>query len=262
MEDQLVVCSALDNANMYIETIEAENQPLVKRARENLARASQIVVTDRESAELAGMFVAQCKGLAGEFEELYDDDIAKAFSLHRSLTSKRKAFVAPLKSAAKTVAQLVTDWRQEEKRIADALAEKIAAEAAEIERKRVEDELQAQALADAAKFEDEGDVEAATERFEQAEQIIVPAVPVAPVDPSSRPMPAPIAGVRDRTTYTMTIEDTTVFLRWILAGATPLKFKDFLSVNVQAMNREGTRRAKAGEDALPGCTITKHVTGA
>jgi hypothetical protein len=229
----------------YTAALEASNQPLFERVQQIVKRAEGIVVTDRETAEEAGHFVAGCKVLIDQIEHLYNGDIALAHQLHKNLTTKRRKFLEPLTAAKNIAAGKAVAWQQEEER-----KEK---EAAEAKRKEIEDALQTQLQEKAIELEANGQADEAEAVLEKAVNLTIS--PDAPAF-AARPKVAPVAGIRSRMSYTVVVRDMALFRQWAIEAE---QFHAYFALNQSALNRKAVRDKESF--SVPGCDLIKKRIG-
>lgn len=139
-------------------------------------QAKMIVVSDRESMEIADNTINSIKSVIKEIDDWFEPIVKAAFDAHRALTAKRADTKKPLEEAARYLTTQIKSYQMEEKR----RAEEEAARMREAARKAEEERL----LREAEEAERSGNKEEAEAILN--EEVSVPYVPpvmnVAKVD--------------------------------------------------------------------------------
>lgn len=207
-----------------------------------LMRAAALQVVDAASYEQAIELGQVLTGFVKDAGEYFDPDVNRAYTLWNSLTTKRKAFIDPLKEGIEKLKTRAVSWfqneearRRENQRIADAEAARLARE--EADRKVVEAERARQ----------QGDVETARELVQEAEEIRQsPPPPAAPV-PSAAPK---VAGAGVKANWVHEVYDFKALVQAVGEG----------KVSIEALQPNDTylrSRAKADKKTLniPGVRV-------
>lgn len=112
-----------------IETIDKEKELQNKGTTvldESKAVASAI--SDPETYQQAADYLQTIKGFMKVIDEYFEQDIKKAFDLHRSLTKKRKDALEPLENAEKIIKSSMQEFAIEQQRKARIEQERLLAE--------------------------------------------------------------------------------------------------------------------------------------
>lgn len=153
-----------------------ENPELQQRVSLTAAEAQQVTVTDAASYQVAGDTLTGLTALTKEIETFFEPLCKQAFELHKSLTTRRKTYLAPVEQACARLRRAMTDWKTEQDR-QQREREREAAEA-------VRQAEQARLLREAALLEQQGEAALAEAVVEQAIAAPVPVVAVASTTPT------------------------------------------------------------------------------
>lgn len=206
----------------------------IQNANSLLEAASQLVISDGDAADEAGLFVKNC------------------MAAKKALEERRKAITKPLDESKKSVMDLfrepirvIEEAREQVKGKISAYVreqERIAAE----ERRKAEEKARREAekaAQKAAKYEEEGREDLAEkwrEREAEAE--------VAPI--SAPAAKTTVEGVKMRTFYSAEVTDTKAFLAAVAAGAVPITL---VEIKQGALNKFVGQFK--GDIAIPGVTV-------
>lgn len=204
------------------------------------AEAVKIASIDDDAAakrELAGLV-----GWERRVEDLLGDVIKDAHALHKKLTSRRAALLAPLQQARAILNGKISRWAADEYRRAN--------------------EEQARLLAEATKKEAEMreiDAVMAEESGEAAEAEAIRQAPVIVPVPDVAPAVAQVAGIGSQTRYSADVTDLPSL---ILAVADRLRAGDaswvcYLEPSGANLNRAATSQREALN--IPGVKLVKRV---
>ena len=235
-----------------IEVPESKESELATRGTAIIAESRQyMTVRDdahRDEALSVGQRVRRMRELVAE---LFDDPIAQAHKLHKSLCGKRKLLDDPLEDAAKAIARGVGTYETNKRAQIEAQRQ---AELAEQRRKQAEAEAAERARAEAARKAAEDARLAEAARLEaQGKHAQAAATLDAPiyVAPPPRPLPTPPP------TMTPKYEkppDTTVRLNWKFRIVDPaIVPREFLMVDEQAVG--AVVRAQRDKCVIPGIEV-------
>ena len=209
---------------MNVLEVETKAAELERQIAPSIAVASEIVVRDAESYKTAGEMLKDLTGLEKQIKTYWEDDVAAALRLHRSLVAKRDAMLVPV-GEKKTALRLgMKSWDGEQERIRRELQAKADAEA----RKAAEDA----ALAEAVELERNGNKAAAE---------AVMAAPVAPA-PVFIPKTTPGGyGQFTRKIWNAEVVDMLVLVKAVAAGHVPIQAlqADKVFLNAQARSLKG-----------------------
>jgi len=137
-----------------------------------IEQARSFDITTAEQAAFVDSFCVNLKALEKEVDAAYDEHIAAAFQLHRSLTAKKKVYAEPIAEARRIAKDKLGAWNDEQRVIAEQNAAIARAEAL----KKAEDE----ALARAERAAEFGDAKTA-EAIISAPVVVEPVKVAAPV---------------------------------------------------------------------------------
>jgi hypothetical protein len=210
-----------------IELAEDKETSLLQQGSALTAQAATFVVVKSDTHRDEAMaFGKQIKRMRGMVADLFDDPIAQAYKLHRSLTGRKNILDDPLKSAEDTTKRGIGTYEDnkrveiERKRQEELAEQRRVTEEAErarqkiiAEQRRAEEEKR---LAEAMALEAAGKKAAADAVL--AKPIVVPPPPPAPVAPPpivTRPYIAP-EGASTRTNWKFTIVDESLIPREFL----------------------------------------------
>ena len=168
-------------------------------------------------AVVADDLAGQIRSAIKEMEAHFNDDIAKAHALHKSLTAKRRVFSDPLNAALKLIKGKIGKWQQEELRK--------AREAEERERKAREAEVERQRLEEAVRLEAAGRTEEAEKTFDAA---LTTTLPVAK---SQTKKPA-MKHAQTRKTLTVRVVNPEALAEWAMEKG---EFNRVFQVNSSAV---------------------------
>ena len=150
-------------------------QAIEKRSSDVVLRAERIIVKSQEVYDSTADFLMGIKLLKKEIDGAFDDNISSAHSLHKDLVAKKKTYYAPLESAERTIKGKIRHYEDdmEAKRLKEeAKAREEAHEKEQKERAKLYDKAENKMF--------DGDVDAAQDLQEQAENVGVVADAVAP----------------------------------------------------------------------------------
>ena len=138
-------------------------------------QALTIKVTDQPTFAAAGEFGKSLKELEKKIVDFFAPLKKAAHEAHKAITKKEADELSPVREAMDTVRKTMNDFLQEQERIRREEERKARLSAEEAARKEQE-----RLLAQAAKAEEKGKAEKAEELLEQAENVYVDPVTVAP----------------------------------------------------------------------------------
>jgi hypothetical protein len=219
------------------------------------------IIIDAESIEYASELVLIGKEKLKNIDKIFDEPIAKAYELHRSLTGTRNKIKEPIDKAVKAlsmkISTFLTAQEMERKREQERLdAARRAAEAEERERLRREAAEAEKAAAEAAKTGDEAAAQEmaakAAELEMEAETVVhVPEIVQPAVEKTIRMETGTVSGKKD---IEVTVTDMAAFLRWVAeSGRVEL---------VKVENAKVKALAKTIKQDIPGVKVTEIVVAA
>ena len=138
-------------------------------------QALTIKVTDQPTFAAAGEFGKSLKELEKKIAAFFAPLKKAAHEAHKAITKKEADELSPVREAMDTVRKTMNEFLQEQERVRREEERKARIAAEEAARKEQE-----RLLAQAAKAEEKGKAEKAEELFEQAENVYVTPVTVAP----------------------------------------------------------------------------------
>lgn len=143
--------------------IEAKIAPIPEQAK-------SIVVRDNDSMAKANSFKVTIKGMIKEVDDFFKPFEEQAYKMHRSLTTRHKEIVDPLKEAEKMIITQVKGYLDE--------VEKVRAEAERRVREEARRLAEERALQEAIELEKEGKTEEAERVIAEPVQVVMPTVKV------------------------------------------------------------------------------------
>lgn len=159
-----------------VQTLDRDNPELRERAAVQVADASRLAITDADSYALAGEHLTGLTSLQREIEGWFEPLVKAAHTLHKTLTSRRKAATDPVEQACTRLRRGMTDWKTEQ----DRLQREREREAAQALRQAEEERM----LREAAALEQAGEATLAAAVVEQAIAAPLPAVTVQSTTPT------------------------------------------------------------------------------
>lgn len=143
---------------------------LEKNALARRDEAKTIKVTSAAKYNEAAVFVLEIKGMEKTVEELYDQHVKDAHTLHKNLTTARGKLLSPLSEARKLVESSMSAWTLEQNRIAQQKAQ------ADAEAERQRELKEAKKIKDAAERKEVIEELKATPVVAESVEIAVPRV--------------------------------------------------------------------------------------
>ena len=209
-----------------IQLADEKESALVVQGKELTARAASFaVVRDDAHRDDAIAFGQQIKTMRGMVAELFDDPIAQAHKLHKSLCGRKNALDDPLRSAEETTKRGVGAYEAEKraeierKRQAELAEQRRVTEEAERERQRIIAEQRRaeedKRLAEAAALEAAGKKAEADAALRRPVVVVPPPPPPPPAPPVTRAY-VPPEGASTRVNWKFTITDEKMIPREFL----------------------------------------------
>lgn len=103
--------------------------PLVKETDVIVAQANELKITNADQYAEAANDLMRIKGVLKKINETFDPIIADAHKTHKSACDAKKSLTNPLTGAEKAIKKAMTDYDEEQERIARELEEKLRKEA-------------------------------------------------------------------------------------------------------------------------------------
>lgn len=246
---------------MEAAVIEQQKIEQVENEVEQYRHDADGIIIDAESIEYASELVLIGKEKLKTIDKIFDEPIAKAYELHRSLTGTRNKIKEPIDKAVKAlsmkISTFLTAQEMERKREQERLdAARRAAEAEERERLRREAAEAKKAAAEAAKTGDQAAAQEmaakAAELEMEAETVVhVPEIVQPAVEKTIRMDTGTVSGKRD---IEVTVTDMAAFLRWV-AESGRIELVKVETAKVKAL-------AKTIKQDIPGVKVTEIVVAA
>lgn len=196
---------------------------LQKEIAPTIVEVDAIKVLDVATYECAGNACKTLTTLEKRIKDYWEEDIARAYSMHKSLVSKREEMMKPVSARKALLRDQMKAWEDEQERVRREEQARADAEA-----KRLAEE---QALAEAAMHEAAGDHEAAAAVIEQ------PLAPAPVVVASTVPKGF---GTFTRRTWRAEVTDLMALVKAVAAGKAPIKCLEanmpFLNNQARALN--------------------------
>lgn len=213
-----------------VDTIETKAAILEREIGPSLAVASEIVVQDAATYQIAGESWKDLTSLEKKIKEYWDGDVDAAHKLHKSLTAKRDAMLKPVGERKLAIKMDMRKWEDEQERIRREAQAKAEAAA----KKQAEEE----ALAHAVELEANGHNDAA--------EAVISAPVVAP--PVFIPKATPSGfGNATRRTWGAEVTDLMDLVKAVAAGKAPVQA---IEANMVFLN--GQARMMKSALAYPG----------
>ncbi len=169
--------SAPTVAGSVIQFPVVDDSALKREAAVSIIEAQALTVRDAATYARASEFAVGLRTLAKRITEYLADDIARAFALHRSLTSKRTQAVAPLEAEVSRLGREMAAWDAQQRQLQ-------RAEEARLARAQQERDRQI-ALEEAALLEAQGQHAEADQVIEQAIAMPAPTISLPPAVPKT-----------------------------------------------------------------------------
>ena len=150
-----------------------ETQEVETKALSIVDQAKAVVVVDAESYTAAGLMWKTIKDMMKEIEDTFNPIIEQAHKAHKKALEQKAKYYSPLDQASRNVKKLMSDYDEEQRRIAEAEARRLQ----EIARKAEEERR----LQEAILAEEAGEKEEAAAILE--EPVYVPPVQVQKATP-------------------------------------------------------------------------------
>jgi len=162
-----------------MEKPKTQESGLMVRANDALEYVREMAVKNQEDLSAANKVLVRIGQVKKEIVAYWDDPITTAHKAHRALLKKKKDMLEPLEQADGILKPRVRDYMEAERRKREA-AEREAAIKEAAEKKKADE-----AMAEAAKLEQEGEIDAALDKLDEAakiedtrEKAIIPESPV------------------------------------------------------------------------------------
>jgi len=220
----------MSNVMQQTEEIQSEVAPVV-------AQANGLIVTDAGQYESAAGFLKLVKSAQRRVKEHFEPMKTAAHAAHAAVCTRERETLDPLAAAEKTVKGRMITWHQEQERIRLAEERRLQAEAearARKERERLERE--------AAKLKTD---ELREQRMEEAQQVVAPAVHVAPVAPA-------VKGQSIRKTWRAKVTDPQAAIAAVMQWP---DWQAYVTINEGEFNRFAARTK--GQVPVPGVEFTE-----
>jgi hypothetical protein len=204
-------------APKMFDVIDPEKNEVQKESESypKIAREAADNVKDLETYNNAAAILVSIKGFEKKVGEHYDDDIAKAHALHRSLTTKKNMALMPLRAAEMIIKPALAAYISAEEKKQRAEEERVMA----AQRKQNEEAQ----LAEAQEAVKNGDLGAANAILEAP-----PAPIIMPVIPQTK-----AAGISMSDTWHAEAFDLKTILTDVVAGKTPMSV---IEINTKVVN--------------------------
>jgi len=187
-------------------TIETKADELNREILPELSVASEIVVRDAESYQMAGETWKSLTALEKKIKAYWEEDVSAALKLHRSLVAKRDAMLIPVGEQKNTLRLGMKSFEDEQERIRRAEQARLEEDA----RKAAEEAALAQAVA----LEQNGHKAAAEAVI--AAPVVAPAVYVPKTTPTG-------FGNATRRVWGAEVTDLMALVKAVAAGTVPIQ---------------------------------------
>jgi len=205
--------------------------PLQKQINSIVVTAKSLVVQTAEHLQAASDFLVACGKRKEMVHKEFDDNIGKAFTLHKSLTAQRKRHLDPVIAAENSIKQKVSAYQIEE------------------DRKKREEEAEA---AKAARAEVEKEKTAESEQLESEgyhEEAVAVKTEVRPVVKTVAPKVKAPAGLSFRTNWKIEVLDEKRLIK---------EAPQFAQANQTLLN--ATVKSLKEKCEIPGCKVWAEKT--
>ena len=204
-----------------------------------VSQANSMTVANAEQYQDAADFLKLVKGAQKRVKEHFEPMKTASHAAWKAVVAKENEATEPLAEAEKTVKQRMLAWYQEQERIRLAEERRLQAEAearARAERERLEKA--------ASKLKTE---ELREQRMEEAQQVVAPAVYVAPKAP-------PIKGQSIRRTWKATVTDPQAVIAAVMQWP---DWQAYIAINEGEFNRFAARTK--GQVSVPGVEFAEEA---
>lgn len=217
--------------------VEPDMAPIEQSQAPQIAEGQRIEVANDEQYEFAAGWLRSNKAMQAEIKKTLEEPIGLANRAHKSLTTLRARFLAPLLEGEKLVKDKMARYVDRRERAAQ--AERRAQEA------QARREAEGRRLAEAEKLEAAGADRAAEKALSRP--IVTEVIPEAPKLTS--------AGTSTRKTYSARVVDLEVLVAAVASGAVPLAM---VQANEKALN--AMAKGLKEDFAVPGCEVEVKTT--